>query len=84
MICLILFTKCNIASGHLEVLKWARANGCDWDASTCISAAGHGHLDVLKWAHAHGCPYNSLVIAHAAHGNHSEVLTWARANITNV
>jgi hypothetical protein len=21
--------------GHLEVLKWARANGCPWDEETC-------------------------------------------------
>jgi hypothetical protein len=21
--------------GHLEVLKWARANGCPWDENTC-------------------------------------------------
>ena len=25
--------------GHLEVLKWARENGCDWNISTCSYAA---------------------------------------------
>ncbi len=25
--------------GHLEVLKWARSQGCPWDASTCAYAA---------------------------------------------
>eukprot|EP01044_Picomonas_judraskeda_P054173 COSAG03_NODE_34056_length_129_cov_23.633333_1_plen_25_part_10 len=25
----------------MEVLQWARANGCEWDANTC-SAAAHG------------------------------------------
>ncbi len=40
--------------GHLEILKWARANGCEWDSETCESAARGGHLDVLKWAFANG------------------------------
>jgi len=26
--------------GHLEVLQWARANGCEWDAGTCSSQCG--------------------------------------------
>ena len=42
-------------NGHLEVLRWARANGCQWDERTCYAAAERGHLDVLKWARANGC-----------------------------
>ena len=32
---------CNYAAknGHLEVLKWARQNGCDWNSNTCSYAA---------------------------------------------
>eukprot|EP01047_Picozoa_sp_COSAG01_P008960 COSAG01_NODE_362_length_18130_cov_34.672307_3_plen_101_part_00 len=29
--------------GHLKVLQWAMANGCEWNADTCAGAAG-GHL----------------------------------------
>jgi hypothetical protein len=47
--------------GHLEVLKWARANGCPWDAKTCETAAFNGRLETLKWAHANGCPLNARV-----------------------
>jgi hypothetical protein len=36
--------------GHLEILKWARENGCPWNELTCASAARGGHLTVLKWA----------------------------------
>jgi hypothetical protein len=25
--------------GHLEVLQWARAHGCDWHKRSCLSAA---------------------------------------------
>jgi hypothetical protein len=45
--------------GHLEVLRWARANGCPWDWRTCAEAAEKGHLEVLKWAIANGCPRKS-------------------------
>eukprot|EP01044_Picomonas_judraskeda_P054429 COSAG03_NODE_34323_length_127_cov_15.285714_1_plen_29_part_01 len=29
----------------MEVLQWARANGCEWDAYTCRLAARGGHLE---------------------------------------
>ena len=44
--------------GHLAVLQWARANGCDWDWSTCSEAAVGGHLAVLQWARANGCDWD--------------------------
>ena len=45
--------------GHLDVLKWARENGCQWDSSTCRHAALNGHLDVLKWVWNNGCKWDS-------------------------
>ena len=42
--------------GYLEMLRWARANGCPWDAQTCSGAAFEGHLEVLHWARVKGCP----------------------------
>ena len=42
--------------GKLEVLQWARANGCPWDEYTSHVAAQGGHLEVLHWLHANGCP----------------------------
>ena len=29
--------------GHLEVLRWARENGCEWDRWTCSEAATRPH-----------------------------------------
>ena len=26
-------------NGHLEILKWARENGCQWNSYTCSYAA---------------------------------------------
>jgi hypothetical protein len=45
--------------GHLETLKWARANGCPWNEMTCTRAAEFGHIEVLKWARANGCPWST-------------------------
>jgi hypothetical protein len=37
--------------GHLECLKYAHENGCEWDRYTCSNAAFNGHLECLKYAH---------------------------------
>ena len=44
--------------GHLEVLKWARENGCPWNRRTCSYAAAGGHLEMLQWARENGCPWD--------------------------
>ena len=67
-------------NGHLEVLKWARENGCPWDEDTCVYAAENGHLEVLKWARENGCPWNEWICVYAAEKGHLEVLKWAREN----
>ena len=45
----------------LEVLKWARANGCPWTEMTCEYAAIRKRTEVLKWARENGCPWNGSV-----------------------
>jgi hypothetical protein len=65
--------------GYLNLIKWARANGCPWDKSPCALARG-GHLEVLQWARANGCPWGEWICAYAALGGHLEVLQWLRAN----
>ena len=49
--------------GHLEVLQWARQNGCPWDSDTCAgdAAAKRGDLEVLQWLRQNGCPWNQDV-----------------------
>lgn len=44
-------------SGHLDVLKYARANECPWSRETCIKAAAGGRLEVLQYAVANGCEW---------------------------
>ena len=73
---------CNLAArgGHLEVLKWARANECPWDDYMCAEAASGGHLEVLQWLRAEKCPWDKRTCKFAAECGHLEVLQWARAN----
>jgi hypothetical protein len=71
----------NVAlEGHLELLKWTRENGCDWDSDTCTDAALGGYLELLKWARENGCFWDSNTCAHAAKGGHLEFLKWVRVN----
>ncbi len=65
--------------GHLEVLQWARSQGCPWDEWTCACAALGGHLEVLQWLRSQACPWNKQTCVNAAFRGHLEMLQWARA-----
>ena len=61
--------------GHIEVLKWARSNGCPWNEGVCSNAAYAGHLEILKWARENGCPWNKRKCERDAKGGgHLEIL----------
>ena len=62
------------------MLRWARANGCDWDADTCGHAALYGNLPLLQWLRANGCPWNYGTCYYAVDQGHVETLRWAREN----
>ena len=66
--------------GHLDVLKWARENNCEWSKAVCANAALGGHLDILVWARENGCHWNSTVCAYAAKNGHLTILIWALLN----
>jgi hypothetical protein len=73
------------AGGHLELLKLAVFQKCQWSVNTCIYAAMEGHLDVLKFIcflYVSGKVIPNLdkrvCLAAAKHG-HLEVLQWLRS-----
>jgi hypothetical protein len=41
--------ECAAFGGHLDCLKYAHENGCQWDENTCAQAAAGGNLDCLKY-----------------------------------
>ena len=52
--------------GHLEVLRWARSQGCPWNKSLTWTAAMSGQLKVLVWLIKEECPYNKRQCREAA------------------
>jgi hypothetical protein len=67
--------------GYLEVLQWARANGCPWDEYTCSYAAKCGQLGVLQWARANGCPWDWVQwMSKASENGHLDVQAWLNEN----
>ena len=66
-------------NGHLEILKWARSEGCQWSKWICWLAAGKGHLETLKWAISEGCQLDKWICIYAACNGHLETLKWARS-----
>ena len=65
--------------GDLHLLKWARSEGCHWDATTCSSAAEGGHLEILQWVREQRCQWDKKTCYKAAFKGHLEVLKWARS-----
>jgi hypothetical protein len=74
-------TMLNVAfNGHLEVVKYLRTVGIEWDSDTCAYAAMNGHLELLKWARVKKCPWNASTCSMAALNGHLNLLKWARTN----
>ena len=67
-----------VAGGHLELLKWAREQGCPVNQHVCIHKAIEcGHLDVLRWLHHNQkftIPKDACLIA--ASRGHLDMLKW--------
>ena len=71
---------CAAKFGQMDILQWARQNGCPWDEQTCTSAAENGHLEVLIWAQQNGCPWDEQACNIAAENGYLDVLIWAQRN----
>ena len=67
--------------GNLELVKWLRGKGCNWDTKTCRFATRRGQLEVLQWLRANGCPWDADTCITAARYGHLETLRWARKTV---
>ncbi len=74
------FATYTASKGYLDLLIWARSQGCPWNMWTCANAARNNHLEILKWARSKGCSWNKETCAEAAMNGHLEVLKWAHEN----
>jgi len=75
-----LICRLSARNGKIDILKWARENGCPWNEDICSDAASNGHLDCLKWARENGCPWDEYTCSEAAKTGHLDCLKWARKN----
>lgn len=67
--------------GRLDILKWARENGCPWNEKRCCyKAARNGHLNVLQWATENNYQWDLKTSYKASKGGHLNVLQWAIDN----
>jgi hypothetical protein len=66
--------------GYLNILKWARKNGCRWNKWTCVYAAKNGHLEVLKWLEENDCFWNKRAFKVATKRGHHIVAQWLKEN----
>ncbi len=47
-------TRAVAQGGHLEVMQWARLQGCPWNEETSAQCcSGWPHMEVLQWAIPH-------------------------------
>ena len=46
-----------VVHNHLDILKWLRATGFQWDEAVCAIAVQYKNLDILQWAIENGCEW---------------------------
>ncbi len=61
--------------GHLHILEWCRARGCEIDAWVSIYATRGGYLPILQWCAEGSCPILYDLCLEVAGGN-GEISLW--------
>ena len=61
-------------SGQLEVLIWAKENGCEFDEEIFATAAKSGKLDIIQWLQENGCPRNEKTCVNAVKKGYFDIL----------
>ena len=68
-------------AGRINILKWARKNGCPVDDYGCCHAARCGQLETLKWLRKHGYTWGNLRYSNFMQTrSNPEILPWLREN----
>ena len=70
-------------NGHLDCLKYAHENGCQWNEDICSEVSKNGHLDCLKYAHENGCPWDEDTCNFAAENGNLECLKYAHKMVVH-
>ncbi|XP_026819162.1 uncharacterized protein LOC113557814 [Rhopalosiphum maidis] len=69
---------CSLAAhfGNVEVLKYLRKLGLEWDVSTTAEAARYNRLAFLVYARTNNCPWDETTCSAAALAGHLECLRY--------
>lgn len=46
-----------VSSGNIELVKWLRSEGAQWNDNTLVSAARNGNIELLQYLFQSGCPF---------------------------
>ena len=66
--------------GHLELVKWLKANGYPWSQYTCENAVASRNFELVKWCRENGCEWNFRTCLEAARIGNLEMLKWCKEN----
>ena len=66
--------------GHIDCLKFAVSNGCEWHSDTTWAAVYNGHKDCLEFAVLNGCEWDQRTTYVAAWNGHKDCLEFAVSN----
>jgi ankyrin repeat protein len=73
---------CAVAAGNgnIEMVKYLRANGCQWNREACDRAALQGHLKMLNFLHVNGCNWDDNTFLAALKGGNRNVIEYLVEN----
>lgn len=68
--------------GHIDVLKWLKANGYPWNPSKvwCERAAVWGDLGMLQYLRLNGAPWDQQTANEACSAGHIHILQWCQSS----
>jgi hypothetical protein len=68
------------AERHLEIIKWAKSEGCEWGENAVTCAVVGGSLEIIIWLRENGCPWDENCILAAAYYGDLVILKWMKNN----
>jgi hypothetical protein len=63
-------------SGSIDLLRWLKEHGSEFEFSNCEGAAFGAHQHVLQYLHDEGCEWDDSACSGAARNGHLKVLQW--------
>jgi hypothetical protein len=69
-----------ISSNNIELIKWLRSIGAQWDEETVDTAVAMGYIDILDYLIKNGCPNENLDFV-AIENNQLDCLKWIHKNV---